>query len=132
MWQSFGHFSHGSNVAVLGEMARVLRPGGRMVLDLYHRDFHATHTGDRLIERDGIRVHEHRAMHGDRLHVRLRYEPSGGVDEFDWRLYSPAEIEAIASSVGLRVCLVCSEFDERINASGERPRMQIVMRPLRG
>jgi SAM-dependent methyltransferase len=130
MWQSFGHFTNTSNVAVFGEMARVLRPGGRMVLDLYHRDFHAAHTGDRVIERDGTCIHEHRAMHGNRLTVRLRYEPSGGIDEFEWRLYTPPEIEAIAALAGLRVCLVCSEFDERVSASGERARMQIVLRPM--
>lgn len=40
MWQSFGHFDADTNIAALAEMARVLRPGGRLLLDLYHRDFH--------------------------------------------------------------------------------------------
>ena len=127
MWQSFGHFADAENVAVVREMARVLRPDGRIVFDLYNRHFHAAHTGDRLIERDGRRVHEQRVMHGNRLHVRLRYEPSGGVDDFEWRLYAPEDLQAMAASVELKVALVCSEFDEGIPASMERPRMQVVL-----
>ena len=35
MWQSFGHFDAETNAATLGEMARVLRPNGRLVLDIH-------------------------------------------------------------------------------------------------
>lgn len=129
MWQSFGHFADAENVSGLREMARVLRPDGRIVLDLYNRHFHAAHTGERLIERDSTRVHEHRVMHGKRLRVRLRYEPSGGVDDFEWRLYTPEDLRAIAATVGLGVVLACSEFDEGIPASVDRPRMQVVLGP---
>lgn len=127
MWQSFGHFDEDRNAATLGEMARVLRRGGCLVLDLYHREFHEAHLGERLIERDGARVRERRWMRGNRLHVELRYEPSGATDLFDWRLYTPLELAAAGESVGLRMVLACAEFDEAVAASAARARMQIIL-----
>ena len=40
MWQSFGQFDLITNRLVLAEWARVLRPRGRLVIDLYNRAFH--------------------------------------------------------------------------------------------
>jgi SAM-dependent methyltransferase len=130
MWQSFGHFDAAGNQAVLGELARVLMPNGRLVLDLYHRDFHIAHVGERLIERDGERVHEARTAVGDRLHVRLLYESSGSYEEFDWLLYTPDSLEKAGRAVGLQLRIACSEFDEGVPASDERARMQTVFERL--
>jgi SAM-dependent methyltransferase len=126
MWQSFGHFDAATNRAVLGEMARVLGPAGVLVLDLYHRGFHAAHAGERVIERDGHRIHERRTMCGNRLRVRLRYEASMGDEVFEWQLYTPAEMTEMARSLGMSARVVCAEFDERIPASEERARAQLV------
>ena len=126
MWQSFGHFDATGNQAVLGELARVLMPNGRLVLDLYHRDFQIAHVGERQIERDGERVHETRTAAGDRLRVRLWYEAIASEEEFNWLLYTPVSLEAAARAIGLRMRMACSEFDERVPASDERARMQTV------
>jgi len=126
MWQSFGHFDDAMNRHVLGEMARVLRHGGRLVLDVYHREFHAPRVGERVIERDGVRAREIRSMRGDRLTARLCYEPEGGEDEFEWRLYTPNELASLVTSLGFRTELACAEFDEALPASAEHPRMQLV------
>ncbi|HEX4468483.1 MAG TPA: class I SAM-dependent methyltransferase [Gemmatimonadaceae bacterium] len=125
MWQSFGHFDAAGNLAVLSELARVLAPNGVLVMDLYHRD--AMREGERVIERNGERVHESRTMRGDRLLVQLRYESTGDADSFDWRLFTPATLQEVASGVGFEVLLVCAEFDERFEASSEHVRMQIVL-----
>jgi SAM-dependent methyltransferase len=127
MWQSFGHFDTDGNRAVLAEMARVLVPNGRLVLDLYNLGFHAVHVGERVIERDGERVYESRAMTGDRLRVKLQYESTGMEELFDWALYTPASLVSVGDSVGLQARVICSEFDERIEPSSERARMQIVL-----
>jgi SAM-dependent methyltransferase len=126
MWQSFGHFDPEMNRQVLAEMARVLAPNGGVILDLYHREFHASRVGERVIERDGERVHERRVMRGDLLTATLRYESTGLEEEFAWHLYSPEELEALSSPLGLRLRLACAEFDERTPASGDHARMQIV------
>jgi len=39
MWQSFGYHDAATNAAVLRQMATHLRPGGRLVLDLYNSNF---------------------------------------------------------------------------------------------
>lgn len=126
MWQSFGHFDSAGNARVLGEIARVTRPGGVLILDLYQREFYAQNEGERDIVREGAKIHERRTMTGDRLHVRLDYEPSGFAEEFAWQLYTPAEIVALAVRSGLRPLGSFAEFDESIAPSAERPRMQIV------
>src|SRR5436305_847510 len=54
MWQSFGHFDDKQNAAAVREMTRVLRPGGVLVLDIYHRVFHEGRLGHSDIEREGV------------------------------------------------------------------------------
>jgi SAM-dependent methyltransferase len=127
MWQSFGHFDAAGNEAVLAEMARVLRPNGCVVLDVYHRLFYAARQGTRVIERDGDRIHEQRRMYGDRLRVQLHYESSGLEEEFDWLLYTPEDLASAAASAGLRVRLACSEFDEATRVTDDQARMQVVL-----
>ena len=125
MWQSFGHFDADTNVAALAEMARVLRPMGRLLLDVYHRDFHAARLGERTIERDGARVREQRSMSNERLRAVLTYE-DGSNDVFDWRLYVPDELAELGSRSGLKLELACAEFEEAKPASAEHARMQLV------
>jgi SAM-dependent methyltransferase len=132
MWQSFGHLEAIQNAEALAEMARVLRPAGRLVIDLYHRAFHEAHLGERLIERDGARVYERRSTVGGRLRVELSYEPVGEQDVFDWLLYTPNELAALGAERGLALQLACTEFDEAVTASGEHPRMQLVFRRTGG
>jgi SAM-dependent methyltransferase len=125
MWQSFGHFDADTNAAVLAEMARVLPPGGRLLLDVYHRDFHAARLGERTIERDGARVRERRSMSNRRLRVELAYQ-DGGSDVFDWQLYVPDELAALGSRCRLTPLAAFADFDEKVPASGAHPRMQLV------
>jgi len=129
MWQSFGHFDADANAATLAEMARVLRPNGRLLLDIYHRDFHAARLGERAIERDGVRVRERRSMPDGRLRATLTYE-DGSTDVFDWQLYVPDEMAELAERAGLTVELACAEFDEAVPASAISARMQLVFSRL--
>ena len=127
MWQSFGHLDADGNRAVLAELHRVTAPNGTLVLDVYNRDFHAVHTGERTIERDGERIHESRAMNGDRLRVALRYESAAMGEEFEWQLYAPTDLVSAARSAGYRLRTACAEFDESIAPTAERARMQLVL-----
>jgi len=130
MWQSFGHFDSDTNAAVLAEMARVLRPNGHLILDVYHRDFHAARLGERTIERDGVRVREQRSMSNGRLRAALTYA-DGSSDIFDWQLYGPDELSGLGERSGLRLQLACAEFDETVPASSEHARMQLVFSATR-
>jgi SAM-dependent methyltransferase len=131
LWQSFGHFDDTTNRAVLAEVARVLRPGGIAILDVYHRLYYERRRGDRTLEHNGLRIVERRTMRGDRLHVSLRYEDASdgsdvGSDSFEWRLYTPRELSAEAHRMGLLEQLSCSEFDESSRPDSAIPRTQLV------
>ena len=125
MWQSFGQFDAATNAAALAEMARVLRPRGRLLLDIYHRDFHAARLGERTIERDGVRVREHRSMSNGRLRAALTYH-HGAADVFDWQLYVPDELAQLGARAGLTPRAAFADFDESVPASAAHPRVQLV------
>ena len=124
MWQSFGHFDADANAGVLAEMGRVLRPNGRLLLDLYNRDFHAARLGERTIERGGTRVRERRSMSNERLRATLTYEDGSG-DVFDWQLYLPDELAELGARWGLMLELACADFNEATPASAAQSRMQL-------
>jgi SAM-dependent methyltransferase len=125
LWQSFGYGTTSENAALLGAMATLLEPGGRLVLDLYNRAFFGTRTGTRTIERDGRAIREHTELDGDRLTTTLDYG-SGVEDVFSWQLFTPEELTVLARSVALTPILTCVGFDEAVLASPEHARMQLV------
>jgi SAM-dependent methyltransferase len=132
LWQSFGYFDAATNAEVLAQIGRKLKPGGRCALDIYHRDFFERNQGIRSFERGGAAVSETKRMDGDRLIVRLDYMARGETDEFEWQLFRPEEIRALAEQSGFTLLNVCTGFDETLPASAEQPRMQLVFekRPL--
>ncbi len=125
LWQSFGQFDEATNAAVLGQVAEKLRLGGRFILDIYHRKFFESHQGSRAHDRGGRVISEHKQMSGNRLTVRLDYG-NGTADVFEWQLFTPEEIAALAESSGFRLVLSCTEFDESLQPSPDRPRVQYV------
>jgi SAM-dependent methyltransferase len=127
LWQSFGYFGSEENADLLREWAHLVRPGGRLILDLYHRGFFETHTGERTLEHASGPIRERRRMRGDRLVVELAYEGPGGGDRFDWQLFTPEDLKALAERCGWQLRLACSDFDARQTASPERPRVQYVL-----
>lgn len=126
LWQSFGYFDDATNAAVVGQIGALLRSHGRLVLDIYHRGFFERRQGEERYERGGVAITGRRRMAGDRLSVDLAYESGGGSDAFEWRLYAPEEITALAAAHGLHRRLICANFDEAQAASEEHPRMQLV------
>lgn len=126
MWQSFGYFDPDTNLQVLEQIARILRPGGRLVLDLYHRAFFEAHPGTRILESGGRQVVETKWVDGGRLHVTLDYG-EGEYEALDWELFYPEEIVARAKGVGFHPTTICSQWQERVPPSPTVPRMQIVL-----
>lgn len=125
LWQSFGYFDDATNAAVLREIHLKLRPGGRLILDVYHREAFERHQGRRTFERGGMQITEQKRMEGRRLHVDLEYGEGAG-DSFDWRLYTPDELNALAGVGDFTPLLACTGFDEAQPASPGAPRMQLV------
>jgi SAM-dependent methyltransferase len=127
LWQSFGYYDAATNAEILAQIARKLKPGGRLILDIYQRDFFERNQGTRSFERGGAIVTETKRMDGDRLIVRLDYAARGEADEFEWQLFRPEEICQLAEQCGFTPLNVCTGFDEALPASAEQPRMQLVL-----
>lgn len=131
LWQSFGYLDDAGNAAVLRGFAGRLRPGGRFVLDVFHRGFFERRQGRREIESGGRKIVETRKMTGKRERVTLTYGEGRPADVFEWRLYVPEELIAIASVAGLRCLATCARFDAGVPASDAEPQMQFVFaRPV--
>ena len=126
LWASFGYGPPEENAALLGAMAGLLRPGGRLVLDVYNRAFFEIHAGERTIERAGRSILDRTELAGDRLTSTVDYG-SGIEDLFSWQVFTPAELEVLAGTLGLTPVLSCARFDGRVAPSPESARMQHVL-----
>src|SRR5262249_18311494 len=126
LWHSFGYFDDPTNAGVLRQMGARLRPGGRVLIDVYNREHVATLPLVESYERGGRRVKSRRWWDGPRHGVVLEYE-GGGRDEVEFRLYDPAELAALAGQAGLVVRLACAWFKESLAPGAEHARMQFVL-----
>jgi SAM-dependent methyltransferase len=126
MSQSFGYFDERTNRDLLKRLTMSVRAGGRVILDLWNPEFFARHQGERDFELpDGI-VHERKRVEDGRLFVHLDY-PDDGSDDFEWQLFTPAEMNSLAESVGLHVIASCTDFDPAAHPTPAEPRLQFVL-----
>lgn len=126
LWQSFGYFDAATNRDIMRQIHRALRPGGRLVLDVYHRGFFERHQGTQHFEREGLLITESKRMQGHRLTVQLTYGNGEASDSFQWQLFTPTELREFAFRCGFRSILICSDFDEKMPPAPERPRLQAI------
>ncbi|MEM8709648.1 MAG: hypothetical protein AAGG01_01750, partial [Planctomycetota bacterium] len=118
----------------LGEMARVLRPGGTLVMDLMNperiRGGLQPHTRE---ERDGIVLESRRALEdgGSRVTktVQLTLQ-SGEVRSWheDVRMYEPDDLDGWLEAAGLRPVMRAGAFDGRPFAAEDAERQIVVAR----
>jgi SAM-dependent methyltransferase len=127
MWASFGYFAPDINLGILARIRDRLRAGGRLVLDVYNRDWFSQHQGQNRRSRGGTDFTESRALRGDRLTVELQYDGLDVVDRFSWQVFTPGEITETVAAAGFRPLVLCSGFDASVPPSAERPRMQLIM-----
>jgi SAM-dependent methyltransferase len=126
MSQSFGYFDATTNRDVLRRLAAGVRAGGRVVLDLWSPEFFVAHHGERDFESpDGI-VHERKHVENGRLYVHLDY-PDSGADDFEWELFTPAEMLSLAESSGLALIASCTDFDMAEEPCPAKPRIQFIL-----
>jgi SAM-dependent methyltransferase len=127
LWASFGYSDATANRRLLAAMAARLRKGGRLILDIYNRDFFATRTGERRSERAGQPVVERSRLDGDRLTVELTFGDPPRTDAFGWQTFTPDEALGLAEDSGLRRIGACAGFDEATPPSPGNPRMQLTL-----
>jgi SAM-dependent methyltransferase len=126
MSQSFGFFDNETNRELLGRLAGGMRLGGRIVLDLWSPDFFNVHQGEQTLETPFGGVREEKRIDHGRLLVLLTY-PDGAQENFDWQLFTPAQMKAFAESVGLTLGSACTNFDATEKPNAENPRIQFVL-----
>ena len=132
LWHSFGYGDAGQNRDVLAAMRHVLRPGGRLLLDVYNAHAAAALPATAVERRAGRTVRTRRRWIGRRLRVEIEYSDSDEVDLHEWEIYTPGELSRLAADVHLDVLLCCAWFDESIAPSSEHLRMQLLMEKPRG
>lgn len=126
LWHSFGYFDDATNQDILLQIHRKLRPGGRLILDIYNHEALERFPARREFEKEGVQVFTEYHWIGKRLTCSLSYNGSVAADTFEWRIYTPSEIRDLASAVGFRCLVACAWFDEQVAPSPEHARMQFV------
>jgi SAM-dependent methyltransferase len=126
LWHSFGYFDDATNADVLRQIHNKLRPGGRFVLDMYNRDALRRAPAIQHFEKGGIAVTSSYTWAGKRLTCSLSYDDGSTGDTFEWRLYTPDEIQTLAARLGFHCIVVCAWFNEHLAPSAEHTRMQFV------
>ena len=118
---SFGYFDDDDNERVLDGLARALRPGGRVLLEMMNRDWLLTHPQQRTWTQrdDGALLMEESTLELVPSRVvsrQLLIDPRGGTQvtkQFFLRTYTCAELSALLRRHGLEVAEVTG------GASGE-------------
>jgi len=126
LWHSFGYFADETHLDILRQINSILRPGGRAIFDLYTDGYLAQSRYERVTPRGGRQIRTTHHRKGQRLTVKLEYDGLDG-DVFDWRLYSPAEFEALCVAAGFEILLACTRFSESTPVSDADTRMQFVV-----
>jgi SAM-dependent methyltransferase len=126
MSQSFGYFDSSTNGDILGRVASGIKNDGRMILDLWNREFFEAHQGERDLEMPAGVVRETKKVSDGRLFVDLTY-PNGAEEHFEWQLFSAAKMRSLAESVGLTVIIACTDFNPSTARQVENPRIQFVL-----
>lgn len=136
MYSSFGYLeSEAEDLKVLESIARSLRPGGRLLLDMLNREWAVANyiQNDWHAEPDGTLYVERRTLDLVSSRMRVRFivvSPTGGRHDsvgHDIRLYTLTEMTRLLERVGLREVEVFGGFDDEQYDIGTR-RMVICAR----
>jgi SAM-dependent methyltransferase len=126
LWQSFGYFEPADNDRVLADVARLLRPGGRLLLDLFHLGYFDDHQGRTIEVRDPRCAAITNTLDRTRLTSTIEYV-DGTEESMQWELFTPDDIVARAAQVGFQEIERCAWWDERHRPCPDEQRFQVVL-----
>ncbi len=108
LFTSFGYFDDADNERALAEMARVVRRGGRLLMDFLNRD--VVERGlvpESERESEGVRVREKRSFNAETGHVIKHVTLSGPEGDLEYtervRAYSSEELQDRMRRCGLHI-----------------------------
>jgi SAM-dependent methyltransferase len=131
LFTSFGYFSDTENEKAVCEMARILRPGGQLVMD----HINVQNLARTLVEEDcrmagRFRIRQRRRILDRRVHKEITIS---GEDDLrstireDVRLYRPDEIQSLLSRAGFQIVELLGSF-QGSPLTGESERMIVIAR----
>ncbi len=99
IWNSLGFVDRAADLETVAGFAAVLRPGGKVLFDMYHPDWmrdYARSAATAAPQPVSVR----RWVDGRRCFHEVRY-PSGHTDDIQFELYQPEELSELARAGGL-------------------------------
>jgi SAM-dependent methyltransferase len=126
LWQSFGWFDPATNDRVLADVAARLRPGGRLLLDVYHPGWVRAHAGTTTSPRAAECREIANEVRGDRLISTIAYR-DGSTDTMDFELLDPDDLAARAGRCGFTLVEACAWWDADRPPSADEQRYQLVL-----
>jgi SAM-dependent methyltransferase len=137
LFSSFGYFeAESEHERTLGEIARILAPGGAVLLDLMDRETvrrNLVLQGVDMINGTLIEVERHMTDDGRRVEKAIRFVRKDGGSR-SWtesvRLFDEDELSELARRAQLVVELTVGDYDGRPHRSGETRRL-VVLRKQR-
>lgn len=122
-WNSIGFGSRNDDVEVLRAVERILRPGGRLLLELYHPAWLAAHQLQGVVDPRGATVD--RWVEDDRSCHYFRYA-DGTTGDIRFNVYPPDEIASALTDAGLAVEHQLVWWQTVHKPGPEHPRYQLV------
>jgi SAM-dependent methyltransferase len=123
LWNSLGFVGRPVDREMLAGCAAVLRPGGKVILDLYHPEWLERH--QKAGERDARGPVVRRWVHGGRCFHEIRYA-SGRIDDIQFDIYHPQEIRELVRQAGLTPLVEMASWRPESLPDAQLPRYQLV------
>jgi SAM-dependent methyltransferase len=117
LFTSFGYFGEAGDVTMLGEMSRILRPGGHLVMDLMNpAAVRKSLVPVSRLDRSGWILEERRSLDDDgrRIVKDVWLRNRSGSDRAwreEVRLYEPDELRVLLEDQGLQISALHGSFD---------------------
>ena len=137
LFTSFGYFADDAeNEGSLREMARVLTPGGTLVIDHMNRErVERTLTPEDTRTVGDFEVHSRRRIRGDRIVKDMRIVGQDGQERRlteDVRLYRPTEMASLLRRAGLVEVELYGSFDGDVLTADSDRMIAVAAKPAAG
>lgn len=124
LWNSLGFVGRTTDLETLAGVAAGVRPGGKVVFDLYHPDWLLRN--ERAGEPDDRgAVSIRRWTRDGRCFNKIRYA-SGRVDDIQFDVYQPEEIRDLSRRAGLEPGVEMALWSSEARPSPDSPRYQLI------
>jgi SAM-dependent methyltransferase len=135
LFTAFGYFEDEGNLLVLKNIARALKPGGRLLLDVPNRDSTLKNLRPYLVSEKGgtllIDRNSFDTLTGRWSNQRILIQDGVRKDmPFSIRLYNPTEMAALLPQAGLELARLCGGWDGSPVSSDSRRMIVIARKPV--